>query len=611
MGPCRLSGKKPDDKVGVCGATLETVVARNFARAIASGCAAHAAHGRSLALALRHASQNNDSFLRIKDEEKLHQVAKDMGIKVGNENAGLTGQSLASEVARKALADFGSQEQNMTLLGRAPQKRQEIWQKLNLVPRGIDREIVETLHQTSIGVNQEKEHILAQALRTSLADGWGSSMLATEISDILFGTPSPRIAQTNLGVLQKDQVNIIVHGHEPVLSEAIVSVISDNNLSELAKSKGAKGINLVGLCCTSNEILMRHGIPSAGNILHQELALLTGAVDAIVVDVQCIFQSLTALAKNLHTKVITTSADAKMTDAIHVEINNLNAQTKAREIVQMAIDNFPRRKQASIPPLTSNLVAGFSKEYIEYMLGGKYRASFKPLNDAIITGCIQGIVAVVGCNNPRVVQDQGHHTIVKELIRNNVLVVQTGCGALANAKYGLLVPEAKHHAGPFLREVCKAIGIPPVLHLGSCVDNSRILTILTAIVNEGGLGEDITDLPVAGVVPEWMSEKALGIGTYFAASGVSVFFGHCSPVEASDAVTDIISSGWEKKLGGKLEFEPDSQKIIRNVLDHIGEKRKALGIFGIGPHDQEPSEIEKRKALRRWQMKLRRSLQQP
>jgi len=610
MGPCRFPNPEDLQRTGVCGATLDTVVARNFARAVASGCAAHAAHGRSLTQALLTASRKDKSFLKIKDENKLRSVAQDMGIGPEAESPALSGYEIAGEVAKKALLNFAKQESGLDLIKCAPKRRQEIWQELNIIPSGIDQEIVESIHQTSIGVNQDVEHILLQTLRAALADGWGGSMLATEISDILFGTPQPHLSAVNLGVLKKDQVNIIVHGHEPILSEAIVSVVSDKTLLNRAKTKGAAGINLVGLCCTSNETLMRHGIPSAGNVLNQELAIITGAVDAMVVDIQCIFQSLAALASRYHTKLITTSPKAKITGAIHIQLDEENGLDTAKKIVEMAIDNFPKRKKVSIPEVTSPLVAGFSKEYIKYMLGGKYKASFRPLNDAIITGCVQGIVAVVGCSNPRVVQDEGHNTIVRELIRNNILVVQTGCGALANAKYGLLVPEAEYHAGPFLREVCKAVGIPPVLHLGSCVDNSRILTVLTEIVNEGGLGEDLSDLPVAGIVPEWMSEKALSIGTYFAASGVSVIFGFCSPVEASGRVADSLGNGWKEKLGAGIEFEPDNKKIVKKILDHIGKKRTALGIYGIGGREEGPSELEKRRVLRQWQMKLRDLLRQ-
>ncbi|MFN2169705.1 MAG: anaerobic carbon-monoxide dehydrogenase catalytic subunit, partial [Anaerolineae bacterium] len=469
---------------------------------------------------------------------------------------------------------------------RAPKKRYELWKKLDLAPRGIDREVVETLHRTHIGDDQDPVHILKGAIRTALGDGWGGSMWATDISDILFGTPSPSVSQVNLGVLKKDEVNILVHGHEPTLSEMIVAAVQDPELIEYAKSKGANGINLAGICCTSNEIMMRQGVPSAGNFLHQELAILTGAVEAMVVDVQCIMQALPNLAEHFHTKVITTSPKVMMTGAIHMQFDEHHAMDVARDIVRAAIDNFPNREvdEVTIPDVREDLVPGFSHEYLNYMLGGSYRGSFRPLNDAIMSGRIRGAAAIVGCNNPKVTQDKEHMDITAELLKNDVLVVQTGCGAIAAAKYGYLLGEAAMEvAGPGLREVCEAVGIPPVLHMGSCVDNSRILTVLTQMATEGGLGEDISDLPAVGIAPEWMSEKALSIGTYAAASGAYVLFGIASPVEFSEEVSDLISQGWEDMMGGKIEFVDDPQEIIRRSLDHIDKKRAELKLPAYDP----------------------------
>jgi carbon-monoxide dehydrogenase catalytic subunit len=223
-------------------------------------------------------------------------------------------------------------------------------------------------------------------------------------------------------------------------------------------------------------------------------------------------------------------------------------------------------------------VAGFSHEYLRYMQGGYYRGSFRPLNDAIMAGRIRGVAGVVGCNNPRTPHDYTHNYVVQELIKNDVLVVQTGCSAISVAKLGLLGPEALEHAGAGLREVCEAIGIPPVLHLGSCVDNTRILTVASQMASEGGLGEDIVDLPAVGLAPEWMSEKALSIGTYFVASGVYVIFGTKNPVSGSEEVIRLISEGWESKVGGKLEFILDAEEMVAKTLEHIDKKRAELGL---------------------------------
>jgi carbon-monoxide dehydrogenase catalytic subunit len=446
--------------------------------------------------------------------------------------------------------------------------------------------VVEALHRTHIGDDQDPEHILQHAIRTGLADGWGGSMIATDISDILFGTPAPILGQANLGVLKDDMVNVVVHGHEPTLSQMIVAATQDPEIIEYAKAAGAKGVNISGICCTANEILMRQGIPAAGNFLHQELAILTGAVEAMVVDVQCIMQALVELSHNFHTQVITTSPKVKIKGGVHIEFDEHHALTIAKKILKTAIDNYKNRGATHIPQVREDLIPGFSHEYINYMLGGSYRASFRPLNDAIMAGRIRGVAAIVGCNNPRSKQDYMHTYVTQELLKQDVLIVETGCGAIASAKLGLLLGEAGlDKVGPGLKEVCETVGIPPVLHMGSCVDNTRILTVLTQMVEEGGLGDDIDQIPAVGLAPEWMSEKALSIATYVVASGGYVIFGGSSPISGmpdkvadSDIVLRYISEGWEKIYGGKLEFIRDPDEMIRCTLEHIDKKRAALGL---------------------------------
>jgi anaerobic carbon-monoxide dehydrogenase catalytic subunit len=579
MGPCRLTR---DGQVGVCGATIDTIQARNLVRSIASGAAAHSDHGRDMAFTLKAVAQGEAEGYMIRDVAKLRTVAKQYGVPVEKRSP----TEIASDLADLFIAQFGQQQGKVLPIIRAPQKRQKIWEEQRVVPRGIDREVVEALHRTHIGDDQDHEHLLQHAVRTALTDGWGGSLIATDVSDILFGTPAPILGQANLGVLKDDMVNVVVHGHEPTLSEMIVAASQDPEIIEYARAAGAQGINLSGICCTANEILMRQGIPAAGNFLHQELAILTGAVEAMVVDVQCIMQALVGLAKNFHTKIITTSPKVKITGAMHIEFEEKRALTNAKEILRYAIDNYKNRGKTHIPDVRENLVPGFSHEYINYMLGGSYRASFRPLNDAVMSGRIRGVAAIVGCNNPRSSQDYLHTYVTKELLKNDVLVVQTGCGAIASAKLGLLTGEAGlEHVGPGLQEICEAIGIPPILHMGSCVDNTRILTVLTQIVEEGGLGDDIDQVPAVGLAPEWMSEKALAIGTYCAASGVYVIFGGTSPVSgmpdrmaSSDSVAGYMSKGWEKMYGGKMEFVPDPDEMIRRTLDHIDKKRAALGL---------------------------------
>ncbi|MEW6192183.1 MAG: anaerobic carbon-monoxide dehydrogenase catalytic subunit [Bacillota bacterium] len=574
MGPCRVTDDGSGLGAGVCGATAETVSARNFGRMIAAGTAAHSDHAREVVFTLLAAARGEAPGFEIRDEEKLRAVAAELGI----ETAGKNKNRLAEEVGERLLAEFGQQTGELSFIRRAPQKRQEVWRRLGVVPRGIDREVVEMMHRTSVGVDQEYTHLLLHGMRTSLADGWGGSMIATELQDILFGTPVPIRAKVNLGVLKADQVNIIVHGHEPLLPELMVAAARDRELLLQARGVGANGINIAGICCTANEILMRKGVPVAGSVLQQELAIATGAVEVMVVDVQCVMQGLGAVSRCYHTELLTTSSRARIPGVTHLEFHHENGMEVAREIIRRAIANFPKRQAVEIPQEELDLVAGFSHETINYMLGGRFRASYRPLNDNIINGRIRGVAAVVGCSNPRVRFGDLHTTVVRELIANNVLVLVTGCAAINCAKEGLLVPEAAEIAGSGLREVCEAVGMPPVLHCGSCVDNSRLLVASTAIVKEGGLGEDLSEIPVCGCAPEWMSEKAIAIGQYFVTSGVTVGFGVAFPTTGSEKLSEYVFGGIKEDVGANWFYEPDPVAMAQQIITYIDAKRKALGI---------------------------------
>jgi len=591
MGPCRLPLPKggidgEDDRKGLCGATPNTIAARNFIRMIAGGAAAHSDHGRSVAEVFMSAARKETDAYKIKDTNKLIEVAKYLSIETQVEKDGETLDrdldEIALEVAEKAMNEWGKAEGELLFAKRAPEDRYKLWKKMGVVPRNIDREIVEIMHRTHIGVDQDYKNLMKQGTRAAIADGWGGSMLATELQDILFGTPYPVASEANLGVLKEDMVNIVIHGHEPVLSEMIVAVSQMKEMDDYAKSKGAKGIQLSGICCSANEILQRHGVPLCGTFLQQELAIITGACDAMVVDIQCIFQNLANVAKCFHAKLITTHPIAKMEQAnvLHIEFDEHHAIADAKRIVKLAIDNYENRKsEVMIPEQKSPMIAGFGVESIEYHLGGTFRGSYYTLNDNIINGRIRGIGGVVGCNNARTKHNQGHVEIVKELIKNDVIVLTTGCNAIACAMEGLLTPEtAAVFCGPGLAEVCETVGIPPVLHLGSCVDNSRILLAATEVVKAGGLGKDISDLPAAGSAPEWMSEKAISIGHYFVASGVYTVFGVTLPVTGAPVFQKYLFEEFEKMYGGMWDLEIDPVKHAQKMIAHIDKKRQALGI---------------------------------
>jgi carbon-monoxide dehydrogenase catalytic subunit len=577
MGPCRIGLDGKGAQEGICGATAEVIVARNLLRHIAAGVAAHSDHGREIVRALALAAEGSSEVYKIRGPAKLRALADEYGIP----RDGRSNEEVAKDLARLLLAEFGKQDGVLINTKRAPEQQQKNWAAAGSLPRGIDREVVTGVHTTTMGVDNDAEHLLLASARTALADGWGGSMIATDVSDVLFGEPHPLRSRVNLGVLKEDEVNILVHGHEPTLSDVMVAASRDPKLLAEAAAKGAKGINLAGICCTANEILMRHGIPIAGNFLQQELAVMTGAVEVMLVDVQCVFPALTELQKCFHTKVVSTSPKAAFPEAVRIEFHEEHAMETAEKIIRVAIENYTRRDPAKvhIPKVQEPLIAGFTTEVIFNILGGRYRPSFRPLNDGIQTGRLRGVAGVVGCNNPKFRHDECHLAMVKELIRNDVLVVQTGCSAIACGKGGLLSPAAaEKYAGRGLQEICRAVGIPPVLHTGSCVDNSRILTACAQMVAEGGIGDSFDKLPVAGAAPEWMSEKAIAIGMYFVASGISVVIGQPLPVEGSPYVVELLTKTFEKYFGATWTFEPDPVAAAHLMIDHIDRKRAELGL---------------------------------
>lgn len=591
MGPCRVPLPKsglngPDDRKGLCGATPNTIAARNFIRMIAGGAAAHSDHGRCVAEIFVRAARKETADYQIKDHTKLLAVAPhfdvDTKVAVNGEMVDRDIDEIAVEVGEKALAEWSKSDGELEYLKRAPKELYDRWGEKGVRPRNIDREIVEVMHRTHMGVDQDYRNLMKQGIRAALADGWGGSMMATDLQDILFGTPFPLESEANLGVMKEDHVNIIIHGHEPVLSEMIVGVAQSAEMTDYAKAAGANGIQLSGICCTANEILQRHGVPLCGGFLQQELAIITGACDAMVVDIQCVFQSLANIAKCFHTKLITTHPIAKMEEpsVIHIEFDEYNAVEDAKRIIKLAVDNFKNRGvDVMIPRQKASQIAGFGVEAIKYHLGGTFRGSYYTLNDNIINGRIRGVAGLVGCNNARTRHNENHIKVVKELIKNDVLVITTGCNGIACAMEGLLSPSsAPAFCGPGLAEICETVGIPPVLHMGSCVDNSRILLAATEMVKAGGLGNDICDLPVAGSAPEWMSEKAVSIGQYFVASGVYTVFGVTLPTRSAPEFQKYLFDGLQKLYGGMWDLEADPIRLARKMIAHIDKKRDALGI---------------------------------
>jgi len=583
MGPCRIDPFGEGPQKGVCGADADVIVARNLGRAIAAGSSSHSDHGRDILEVFSAMAHGETSGYQVTDEAKLRRIAAEIG--VATEGRSVT--EVAVDLADELMANYGSAKGSLSFVERVPAPRRERWEGLGITPRGIDRENVEMMHRTHMGVDNDYVNLLLHGLRTALADGWGGSMIATELSDIMFGTPSPVTSEVNLGVLETDQVNIAMHGHNPLLSDVVVTAAQDPELVELARSYGATGINIVGLCCTGNEMLMRKGVHIAGNHLMQELVLVTGALEAMVVDYQCIMPSVVDVAKCYHTKIISTSDKAKFPGATHVSFDPHRGAEIARDIVRMAVEAYPNRNRdrVRIPVAPVQMMGGFSVEAILGALGG----TPQPLVDAIVAGTIRGAVAVVGCNNPKLAQDFEHIELTRKLIENDILVLVTGCAAVANGKAGQMMPAAADLAGPGLGALCKSLGIPPVLHMGSCVDNSRIMQLAAALAN--AIGVDIDSLPLAGAAPEWYSEKAVAIGAYVVGSGITTVLGVQPPIFGSANVVNLLADGLDGVVGAKFAVEPDPYKAALLIRRHIEAKRQGLGLTFIASDDVRDEEF--------------------
>lgn len=575
MGPCRITPKAPR---GICGCDVHGIVGRNYLKFTAGGAATHSDHGREICHTLYCAKPEGP--YKVKDPEKLLRIAKEWGV----ETEGKDIYDLAHEMAYLGMNEYGKVFGTQNFLKRAPQHTQEIWEREEIAPRAIDREVSCSLHMSHMGCSSLPEALIRQSLRAGLSDGWGGSMAGTEFSDVLFGTPKPIETEANLGVMVAENVNIVVHGHDPSLSEMICEYADDPEMIAYAKEMGAKGITVSGVCCTSNEVAMRRGIPMAGNFLQQENVVLTGACEAIVVDVQCIFPALGPLSKCFHTKFVTTSPIAQMPDAEYIRFNAETAGENAKAIVKMAIENFKNRKPelVHIPDMKQKATVGYSVEAIVKTLDGVANSQVdemgttKPLLECITSGVIRGAVAMVGCNNPKVRPDTAHIELMKKMIANDIIIIASGCSAQAAARAGLMDKEAKELCGAGLKRVCELADIPPVLHMGSCVDISRMMILAAELAKDSGL--NISQLPVVGCAPEWMSEKAVSIGNYVVATGIDTFLGVDPYVSGSDQIAQLLTEGVRDWVEAAYTVEKDIDKLGDAMIARIEEKRTALGI---------------------------------
>jgi carbon-monoxide dehydrogenase catalytic subunit len=584
-GPCRIDPFGAGPQKGICGADRHTIAARQLARMMAAGASAHAEHGRHILYAMKKIVDGKIDAFSIKDEQKLLATAERLGIETSDRAV----MDVARAVVEASFADFSNQDPDATpnwLRALLPEKRIERLKALGVLPTNMDMGVAQLMARTAVGCDAEPLNIILGGVRAALCDLNGMA-LATELSDVLLGTPTPVVTQANLGVIKEGAVNIALNGHNPLVAEVVCALAEQ--MQDEAKAAGAvDGINLVGVCCTGNEVMLRHGVPLAANYLSQEMVMVTGAIDAMVVDVQCVMPGLTSVAENYHTVIITTHDENKIPGALHKSVHPENAREAAREIVGLAIDAYKRRdpKLVHIPDVKETAIVGFSAEaLIDVLTRIDADDPLKPLIDAVVSGAIQGIVLFAGCNTTQIDQDLNYKTMARELARRNVLLLATGCGAGAFAKDGLMTQEAtEKYAGDGLKSVLTALGnaaglegpLPLVLHMGSCVDNSRAVTVATALANK--LGVDLSDLPVVASAPECMSEKAVSIGSWAVAVGFPTHLGNMPQIMGSDQVVNILTEGAKDAFGGYFIVETDPMKAAEKVYDAIQQRRRGLGL---------------------------------
>jgi anaerobic carbon-monoxide dehydrogenase catalytic subunit len=576
QGPCRITKKASK---GICGAHGYTIVARNLIRAIAGGCGAHADHSRHMFYAIHDLVEGKAPDYSIEDPEKLYRVAKRLGL----ETEGREDMDILKEVVALAEADFSkmSTEPCKWLETTVVPGRMEVYDKCNIQPRSVHTSIAEVMGQTHMGVDADPVNLIFQGLKTSLADYIGMH-IATDLSDILFGTPKPVTTEANFGVIDPEMVNIAVHGHNPLLSEMIVRQARE--MKAEAEAAGAKGVKCMGICCTGNEVLMRQGVPVLTNFLSQELPIMTGGIDLMVVDVQCIMPGIQALADCYHTKIVTTMSHSKIPSAYHIEFTEDRAVEKAKEVINLAIEAFKERsgKQCEIPDVKHKVTAGFSMEAMEDMLKAvNPDEPIKVVTDAVDSGQLRGVVLFAGCNNLRVPHDASGAHLIKELAKNNVLLLATGCAAGTAAKLGLMNDAAvEEYAGEGLKAFYKTLNdanesrlkekLPLVFHMGSCVDNSRCYDFTTALARQWDV--DVPKVPFVASAPEAMSEKAISIGSWCVTLGIPTHVGVVPEVTGSALVDGIALQIAEDVYGGYFMWEEDPVKAVDRILGALDER---------------------------------------
>lgn len=575
-GPCRISERSP---LGVCGRSMELIVAANMLRAVAAGTSAQTMHAHEMILTLRAVARGEIS-LSVQGAERLRQVGQVLCVAMPWTPAA----EVAEKVAQAMLDDLGRMaDGKMRTFGFSPIERRRAWEQLELMPRSAAFEVLEAMHMTTLGACSDWKAMIHQALRTGLAYAYSGLVTSSVLSDILFGIPEPAVAEINYGILKPDHVNILVHGHSAVMLEKLLEKIASEEIQAFAREKGAAGIVVGGMCCTGHESLARHGVPTVTGAMGQELAIGTGAVDAVVVDMQCVLTGMQSVAECFGTEIVTTCRSNRIPGATHIPFDPEHPATldeDAERIARLAIETFASRDRSKIhiPQHTTKVMSGFTSETAMNAFGGP-----KKLLALLREGKIRGVVGMVGCSTPKSAYESGHVEVARELIAQGVLVLTSGCSAHALMSAGLCAIDAAEQAAPGLRAACEEAGVPPVLVMGSCADNARIITIFATLAHQAE--EPLPRMPLAVCGPELSNEKTMGQVFAVLAHGIPVGVGMTPqmPIASTSASGDLdgsdplsaflCGSGLAEMVGSRLIIEPEPEKLASALLAELDSRR--------------------------------------
>lgn len=577
-GPCRISDKAGATH-GTCGIDRNAMAMRDMLLRNVMGTSTYTHHAYNAFRTLKSTAEGKTPY-QITDTDKLYWMCDRLGLEKGS----------SKEQAAVNLANFligqlasGYDEPPRMVEVFAPEKRRQKWRELGIYPVGVLHEIKDATASCLTNVDGDFVSMAKKALRLGIATIYGSQIGLEMVQDILFGTPSPHEVQVDLGIMDPDYVNIVFNGHEPWVGVACILAARDPAVQEKARQAGAKGVRVTGSIECGQEVLQRFPVDEVfggltGNWLAIEPLLATGTVDVFAMDENCSPPYVAPYAEKYQITLVSVN-DLVRVPGVHKIFDYKPPEVAgiARQLIELAIENFRKRRargiQAHVPARVQKAVAGFSTEAVLKALGGK----LDPLLDVIKAGKIKGVVALVNCTTLAT----GPHDymtvhVARELIKRDILVISGGCGNHGLEVAGLCHPEAVAQAGTGLQEICRALGIPPVLSFGTCTDTGRMSMLVTEIAN--ALGVDTCDLPVAVTAPQYLEQKATIDAIFALAFGLYTHLAPVPPVTGGPDLVNMLTRDLEGLTGGKVALGNTPQEAADGIEQHIMKKRARLGI---------------------------------